>query len=483
MQEVNKNTVKIRNIEEKLREARTENRYLRQRKKELEDSRLNWKKKSMDRLEELRCCQKELASRPLSKDSRFSKKPFGYQYSSTIICLVIWVRTWCNCSLRGCVKLLEILVEILDLPLSRIPCASTIYYWECKLGHHRLNNKPPEKSTWTIILDESITIAKQRMLLILGVRMEDYHFDGPLSFADVSVLWLGVKKSWTESCIREQIDHLKEKGYEVVNSVSDCGTSIVKALRISEINRVSDCTHELGNILKRRYKKSEEYISFGKLCGRLKREIMNGEYTYLIPPTQRVKGRFLNLYELSDWAYYMLNSLKANTLGTINPKTLMKLNQILDYEDLIYQIYYQCKTTKELHEVLKTQGLNIESKDKGLQILKASQADSYFKESVTKYLEENIRPGEELICCSDIIEAIFGKLKNSLPKNKMIGFGLGCLKVANMTDSFTIEETIIAMEKNSMLNLKCWAKENLSPNVMAARRNWLKNARENFFHA
>jgi len=346
-----------------------------------------------------------------------------------------------------------------------------------------VNKGPSEESTWTVIVDESITIAQQRMLLILGVRMEDYNFEGPLSFGDVSVLWLGVRRSWTELCIWEQIRHLKERGYHFVNSISDSGSAIVKALKASEISRVSDCTHELGNILQRQYKKSEAYKSFSNLCGRLKKEIMNGPYTYLIPPTQRVKGRFLNLYELSDWAYYMIMSLKTNSLGGINQKVLTKLNQLLAYEDLICQIFHQCQTSKNLHQVLKTEGLSKQSKEKGLQILQTSRADNYFKESATNYMNENIRKGEQLICCSDIIESFFGKLKNGLSKNKMNGFGLSSLKLANMTYSFTIEETILAMEKTSMLHLKFWAKENLSPNVLATRRNWLKNARENFFTA
>ncbi len=483
MQEVKKDKVKIKNLEEKLRETRKENRELRQKNKELKDSRHNWKNKSKIRLKALRSCEKELKKCSMCHDVRFSKKPLGYQYSSTIICLVIWVRTWCNCSLRGCVKLLEILVELLGLPLSRIPCASTIYYWECKLGNHRLTKEPAKKSTWTVIVDESITIAQQRLLLILGVQMENYDFEGPLSFSDVSVLYLGVRRSWTELCIWEQIRHLQEKGYHFVNSVSDGGSAIVKALKASQIDRVSDCTHELGNILKRQYKKSEEYKSFIGLCGRLKKEIMNGPCTYLIPPTQRVKGRFLNLYEMSDWAFCMVRSLERDILGGINSKILNKLNQLLVYRELIYQIYYQCQASKKLNHVLKTEGLSVQSKEKGLQLLQASRADSYFKESASAYLEENIRPDEQLICCSDIIESIFGKLKNGLSKNKMNGFGLSCLKIANITDSFTTAEIIIAMEKTSMLQLKFWAKENLSPNVMATRRNWLKNARENFYAA
>ena len=48
-----------------------------------------------------------------------------------------------------------------------------------------------------------------------------------------------------------------------------------------------------------------------------------------------------------------------------------------------------------------------------------------FKQYMLDYLEENIkqisRRSEKILCCSDIVETIFGKYKNELAKNPMSG--------------------------------------------------------------
>ena len=145
-------------------------------------------------------------------------------------------------------------------------------------------------------------------------------------------------------CIGEQIRKLKEQGYEFVNGVSDGGSAIVKALKVSGLDYVSDCTHYLGNLLKNQYKKTEDFKEFSSLCGQLKKEIMNGSHYYLVPPSQRTKGRFLNLFELSDWSYCMMKTLQNQEEKEVSNKAIIKLRKILKYEDLIEQIYKQCQT-------------------------------------------------------------------------------------------------------------------------------------------
>lgn len=481
MQEIKKDKLKIKNLSEKLKQERQRNRYLVQRVVYLEASRLKWKEKSKDRLAKLRQSEKLLYLSNRSGQGAWEAKPKGHEYSSVLICMALWFRHYCNVSLRGCVKMLEVLGKVLDLPLDKVPSHTSIYNWECKLGYYRLERKAIEKGKWTLIIDESISIAQQRILLLLGCRLEGYHFGRPIRFKDILVLSIGVDKSWTELCIGQQIRRVQSKGYDFVSSVSDSGKAIVKALKVNNLNRVADCTHAFGNLLERQYRKSEAFKSFSKLCGQLKQQLMNGTYAYLIPPSQRVKGRFLNLFELSKWAYAMIKTLETDLEQGINQNVKMKLKQLLEHKELILQIHEQCQTIKQLFKILKTKGLSSQTQQMCEQILMHSKANDFFKNGIKTYLKENVRAGQQLICCSDIIESVFGKFKNRLSKNKMNGFTRSCLTLANMNQTFTLEESTLAMQQVKMKDLAIWSKEHLYPNPMAKRKNWLKNASGNFF--
>lgn len=479
MQDSKKYDLKIEEISIKLKETQKRNRSLRQRNKELGASRLLWKAKSQKFLKELRLVKKSLWLEEKKKKGKIDERPKGYQYSTLVICLAIWFRTYCNCSLRGCTKILEVISKMLDLGI-KVPNYTTIHHWECKLGLYRLEKKPVEKGRWTLIIDESISIARQRILLILGCKLDNYNFDRPLSLKDVRVLSMGVDKSWTELCIGQRIEQLKSKGYEFVNGVSDGGKAIVKALKVSKLNRTADCTHALGNLLKRQYKKQEGFMSFSKLCGQLKQRLMNGTYAYLIPPSQRVKGRFLNLFELSDWGHNMIRTLESRLGESINPAVVEKLSPLQNSKQLINQIYTQCQSLKLLFKILKAKGLSKKSKEKCEQILLKSKANDFFKRGVRDYLKDNLKEDQQLLCSSDIIESIFGKFKNRMSKNKLSGFGLSCLTLANMTEEFTLEETKTAMQVIRMADLEKWKKENLYPNMINKRKDWIKSTRRNF---
>jgi hypothetical protein len=483
MQDIKKNITKIKELNEEKKRINREKSRLTQRVKELEDSRENWKAKSKNYLNELRVHKKLLKKAERTKSVKLGKNPKGYHYSSTIIFLAIIVRTCCNCSLRGCSRLIEILNDLLDLSLPSVPSASSIYYWECKIGYNRIRKKPEKKEKWVLMIDESISIASQRILLLLGCRVSNYGFDRPLNFKDISVLWLGVDRSWTELCIGEQIRKLKEHGYEFVNGVSDGGSAIVKALKVSGLCYVSDCTHYLGNLLKNQYKKTENFKEFSSLCGQLKKEIMNGSHYYLVPPSQRTKGRFLNLFELSDWSYCMMKTLQNQKVKEVSNKAIIKLRQILKYEDLIVEIYKQCQTLKQIFKELKTKGLSEKSQKKVEEILFKSQANDYFKKGVNQYFSDNVKPGKCLVCSTDILESLFGKFKNRLSKNKMNGFGLSCLAMANMNEDITVIKTLKGMESVKMQDLEWWAKNHLPPNSLSARRKWLASVRRNFQRA
>lgn len=446
--------------------------------KELIISRDNWKMKyksskakNLELLKELKRVKKAI-----SNDTVKKAKPRNHSYSVQIIMLCIWLRQGSNCSLRGCASILKIMSLMFGLELS-CPSYGSIQNWEKKLGYSRLQEVGLEGQDWVLILDESISIGQQKLLLILGIELGKYSFGQALCFEDVQVLYIGIGSSWQGAQISKEIEKLKSKGFSISYAVSDGGTNLGKGLRISSLLQVQDCTHAIGNLLKKQYNKDESFISFSKQCGIFKRQIMLGKDAFMMPPKQRVKGRFLNLEPLSDWAYKML-MLIQNPNSMLSDEQKEKLAWLSTYESLISQIYQECKTMNQLFKILKHQGLSQQSVQKCQLILKSSKATVFFKKGVRQYLKTNLKlmkSKQPIICCSDIIESYFGKYKNQLAKTSAQLITDSCLCIPNFNHNFDEQEIKKAMEKIKIVDLKKWRLNNLPDTLFQQKRKMLKN--------
>lgn len=469
MQGMKKTLVKLHNWKLKAKTYRLERDASRKRIKELTTSRDKWKKKYM----EYRKVDKNMA---VSRSSLSSDKPARHSYSSDLISLTLLLRH-AHCSLSSCLEILRILVVFLGLEL-RIPSRSSIQNWEKKLGYWRLYHREVIDANWLIILDESISVGSQKLLVVLGLNLKNYTFGHALKLEEVEVLLVRISDSWKGEAISEELTWLKEQGYSISYAVSDGGTNLCKGLRMSGITQVRDCTHAIGNLLKKQYQKEEQFNNFIKECGLFKRQVMLGKQALVMPPNQRVKGRFLNLQPLSEWGCKLLWIIE-NKPESLSEQTIEKLDWLLKYKPLLTQINEQCQTMKVIFKVLKNRGLSQQTAQECEQLLQQSKANAFFQEGVKKYLQDNLKLlGNDTcrICCSDSIESLFGKYKNQLSNTSSQVITDSSLTIANLVGKPKIQEVKKAMEGTKIIHLKQWAEENLPESLIKKRRKLFKNA-------
>lgn len=477
MQGTINNKSKLSSWREKAKKRSKEISTLKKRLQELINSRGNWKEKYKEQKSVNKKLQTKVAHLEKWEEKAIGEeeKPKHHSYSLQIILLCIWMRQQGNCSLRSCASTLKIMAIVLGLNL-RFPSRTTIQNWEKKLGYSRIQRRGNAEDRWVIILDESISIGQQKLLLILGVELTKYSFGKALYFEDMTVLYLGIGTSWTGDLISKQIDHLQNKGFNIEYAVSDGGTNLIKSLKTSKIPLVEDCTHAIGNLIKKRYNKEEEFLKFSKECGVFKRQVMLSKDALIMPPTQRAKGRFLNLQPLTDWAYKMLLLLEQKN-SKLSKEQKVKLRWLEKYRTLVLNMNEQCKTMNQVFKVLKNEGLNQASFNACEEILKQSKS-TFLKEGISQYLIRNLNilpANETKICCSDIIESFFGKYKNQLKKtgNKLITDA--CLSIANFNQNFDKKEIKKAMEEVKIIDLKNWRQKNLPRSLLQEKRELLKS--------
>lgn len=403
-------------------------------------------------------------------------KPARHSYPVAIISLTLLLRR-AHCSLRGCLEVLRVMSLYLALELT-IPSMSSIRHWEKKLGHWRLHQIPCPQERWAIILDESVGVGQQKLLVVLGVPLSAYQFGQALSLEQVQVLCVRLSASWKAEAIRQELVQLRARGYAISYAISDGGTNLGKALRISKIVQIQDCTHALGKLLERQYKKDEEFQAFTKACALFKRQTLLGEASLVMPPAQRAKGRFLNLEPLCQWGCKLLCLLEEKP-ELLSESMRKKIAWLLPYRDMLIQMHEQCQTMHALLKILKNKGLSEHTVQQCRLISAESKANDLFKQGVEAYLQKNLaRLAEDTcrLCCSDSIESLFGKYKNQLRQAPGQVITDSCLTMANLTAKPQQEEIKQAMEETKMVDLQQWKKENVPKSLLYKRRELFKNA-------
>lgn len=470
---------KLHRWKEKAKERRKKIEALKKRVKEIIASRDNWKHK-------YQCLQKEynkLLKAEGAKQLNHTQVKH-HTYSAEEISLYANLYYLGGCSYRGCIKVIQVLLlsGILEF---RQPSPSSIRNWIIKLGYDKVHERSSiskecshSESDWVLILDESISVGSEKILLLLGVDVGKYKFGQPLNMSQVQVLSIRIKRSWKADEIFPVLEEIESRGYKFKNACSDNGNNLCKALKKKEILQIEDCGHYFGNILERRYKKHEIYLEFSKMRGLFRKQNLLSQYAVFLPPQQRSKGRFMNLWPICKWAYELLEIAKEPKKNGIDEDALAKIEWILDFEDLIRQLYKEQELINQLNKILKHNGLSKKSIKTCKSILKKSGLEEKFTSQFEAYLDNNYQKmgGKGVwLCSSDIIESMFGTFKNRLAKNSAGGLTEGCLSIANYGKYFQPKDVIAPMENTKTIDILKWREENLPISMLRKRAAIFKN--------
>lgn len=157
----------------------------------------------------------------------------GHRFPLIVIqlCVLIYMRT--PCGLRTVVTILEIFAELLGDTFGKAPCYNTVENWVKKLGLSVYQDDQPCKvKKFAMVVDESIAINGQKLLLTLGFPSE--HQGRPLRHEDVTVLDMSVSKSFNGDDVQDRIEAAeKSAGSTSDYIISDKGHNLVKGITSS----------------------------------------------------------------------------------------------------------------------------------------------------------------------------------------------------------------------------------------------------------
>ena len=198
-----------------------------------------------------------------------------------------------------------------------IPSFSSGMLWVKKVGYYRLHQAKQKAKDWILILDESIGIGQEKLLVVLGIRRSQIDFSRPLKIQDMEPIIIKSRKSWSGEDIANELEISKKLVGKVLYATTDGSSTLKKGLRLSKINHIYDVTHAIAIMLEKLYKNDVEFKDFVNVMGQMRLKLCCSQYAHIIPPNQRSKSRFLNIDILSNWCVKILKVLERNNLPQI----------------------------------------------------------------------------------------------------------------------------------------------------------------------
>jgi hypothetical protein len=356
------------------------------------------------------------------------------------------------------------------------PTHTTLLNWIHKIGYYELTIKKEKADDWIIILDESIQMGLDKVLVIYGIRESKIDFMRPLQFQDLVPLIEITKEKWTAEIIRDVVLSLRDELGNIKYSVADYGNDIRKAMQLARIPHIHDLTHKIALILEKRFEKNFEYVELIKNMSDMRLRYSQTKIGHVVPPKQRKKSRYQNIKIISDWCEKSLNYIQNNE--NPDPEVCDKLIWLLKYERLIKELAELNRIINEIEKILKYNGLSEETEKECRQLLDKLKSEDgiCFKQQVIEYINEmkSLIPGcEKILMSSDIIESAFGKYKNYVNLNPMSGITNLILCLAAFTASLTEERVKEALEKTTIYDVNEWTKKFVGKTLLQKRKEVL----------
>jgi hypothetical protein len=392
--------------------SKLQSRELARHRKRLQEvcrSRDMWKQKYM------------LARRGLPGDTNLGdcSKARGHSYSLYLVELCFRLYRYGGMSFRCCEHCLRCLYGKLGLGF-RYPSHVSIRNWVLKQGRYswgKMGEAVSCPGQWALIVDESITIGTERLLVVLGLELSQWKFDRAVTLEDVRILHLESRSAWKGDAVGEVLRQCSA-GLEVVQGVSDAGRNLLSAFELCSYAHLPDCSHAVAAILERHLSKDAMFHQMNSLLGELRQQWATSQYAKWIPPKQRGKSRFLNVFLVVKWAQKILQK-EAELPAVVRQKT----QWLFENRGFVEQFIALEKMVGGMLTTLKQNGACAKSLDKAQTFIShnASPPFDHICEGLRHYVDKLKEKTKEnktpWLCCSDIIETLFGMFKYRINPN------------------------------------------------------------------
>lgn len=369
-----------------------------------------------------------------------------------------------------------------------MPHFTSVINWTLRLGLSLLRGVVPIEEPWVAIVDASVDVAIQKVLVVLRVRISTIaQYGCALTLRDAECIGVRVASTWTGESVYEALQEVFSQSGMPAGILKDAGSDLKKgAVLVNDrshgptVQVIGDVGHAVANALEDEFGEQSVFKKFVSLICRGANKLRQSALAFLAPPKLRSKGRFQGITRLSDWAQRILPLLgetghtKANSLAG---RLRHFVPGLCCYGEFLERFSLFCDVAREFLQLMKHEGFSPSSCKTAEELLRKLPEKSRFRQRMTLWLQAQsachkaLGLGEmPMPVSTDIIESLFGKLKAAIARNPKAEFNRIVLTIPTLCG--TIVQQIIeqALQDASHRDLETWQRQNVRPSQWQARQ-------------
>lgn len=385
-------------------------------------------------------------------------------------------------------KILKLLNAFFPLPRST-PSWSSSRLWLLRLGYYKLTRKKDLADDWVWIVDFTIQAGPMKCLTVVGLRrswLGDERNDHVLCHEDVEPITLVPVQQSNGEFVYQQLEEAIEKTGVPRQIIADQGGDVKAGIQKfiathPQTDFIYDVKHFTARILEREFKADLMWSEFTKWAVETRMVLHQTALSYLEPPNQRAKSRYMNMDLLVDWGVKALSFLDRIEEHL---KTKAEVEALKKKMDWIIQFRTDLAEWKEILELVekteayvRTKGLfhDGDQELRGLLRLspKATERTLRIRWSLIEYVLDaslKAKPGERLLGSSEVLESVFGKFKYMQAEHVKGSFTGMVLAIPAMVSKTTQEVVRCALETIPVHTVRTWMKETFGKSALTKRK-------------
>ena len=420
-----------------------------------------------------------------------SAVPPGLQFDAKIIELSLNLAR--RVGMRPAVAAMEIVFRWLGLNDKRISTYQAIRTWMLRMGLARLNRRRKRTgATW--LVDHSIQIGKEKVLIIVCVRPSKKNKVGPLELEGIEILAVEPRTAWSKEAIEEVYKDTAKRFGMPRAIVSDGATDLREAAKCLENDGekpivLRDMKHFFANRMKEILLNDPLYAEFTKKLKQTCSSVQQTELAHFVPRAIKKKSRFMNMDGVLEWAemalWHLDHPQSKARIGISQTRFQEKLGWLKEYRETISQ-WLEClnvvKTGTTLIAKLGISKGTSRRFSKKVESITTSQVSIELKEKTIEFLksqESLLRKGERQVMSTEILESSFAVFKNLEKQHAKEGFTNLILAFGTLLQKVTEPEVFSAFKSVKNKDVAAWTKEHMSYQMNAKRQTAFRELKAN----
>ncbi len=370
---------------------------------------------------------------------------------------------------RPTVRVVEAVFDWLGVK-ERLPEYQSITLWSQRIGLDRMEQaRKFDGGVW--LADHTNQIGKEKALSVVRVRPNCQSTSGPLQLQDLEVLTILPAINWKRDDVAAVYRALV-KQYGIPRAIV-CDGAVELREPVEMLGKpgkrplvLRDPKHYFANQYEALLTKDPEYQAFTTKLAGTRSALQQTELAHFIPPSAKMKSRFMNMAPTLHWAEMVLCHLEhpesQSRRGIADARMTEKLGWLCDFASKIREWQACQDVISHGLTFLNEHGITPKASklfQEHVQPYVRGAMSRKFLQKATEFLREHehqLRPGERLPMSTEILESSFARYKQLEKQHSKNGFTSLLLAYPTLFRPTTSKEVKASFARVKVADVIAW---------------------------